>query len=111
MTEDGDRKPREALLADPLVDHGRCRRDLFQSSPALLEDYAIIEDRRAVVLFLERHAGLSPPPTATCWTISTPGVSRCPSGTSVESTPGSMGKVSGGQSTHPRSSWPMCSHR
>lgn len=54
MTEDGARRPREALLADPLVDHGRCRRDLFQSSPALVEDYAIIEDREAVILFLER---------------------------------------------------------
>ena len=54
MTEDGARRPREALLADPLVDHGRCRRNLFQSSQALVEDYAIIEDRQPVTLFLER---------------------------------------------------------
>ncbi len=54
MTEDGARRPREALLADPLVDHGRCRRDLFQNRPALVEDYAFIEGRRAVILFLER---------------------------------------------------------
>ncbi len=54
MTEHGARRPVEAVLADPLVDHGICRRMLFHHMPPLVEDYAIIEDRHAVVLFLER---------------------------------------------------------
>ena len=53
LTEQGAREPREALLADPLVKGGRSRRELFHK-PALIEDYAVIGDPRAVVLFLER---------------------------------------------------------
>ncbi len=54
MTEDGARRPKEAVLADPIVDHGNCRRRLFHRKGPLVEDYAIIEDRHAAVLFLER---------------------------------------------------------
>lgn len=54
MTEDGPRKPADALIADPVVDHGACRRQIFGTKSPLVEDYAIIEDRGAVVLFLER---------------------------------------------------------
>ena len=54
MTEDGPRKPADALLADPLVDHGACRRPLFGTKSPLVEDYAIIENSSAVVRFLER---------------------------------------------------------
>ena len=54
-TEQGAREPKNALLADPLVDGGRSRRQLFSDKPALIEDYAIIDEPpRAVVLFLER---------------------------------------------------------
>ena len=54
MTEKGARKPEEALLADPIVIGGKSRRVLFSDKPALVEDYLIIDDQKAVVLFLER---------------------------------------------------------
>ena len=54
MTEDGPRRPADALLADPVADHGACRRQIFGAKSPLVEDYAIIENRRAVALFLER---------------------------------------------------------
>ena len=54
MTENGPRRPADSLLADPVVDHGACRRQIFGAKSPLAEDYAIIEDRRAVTLFLER---------------------------------------------------------
>ena len=53
-TENGALKPPDALLADPLVEGGKSRRELFFGKPALVEDYAIINDQHAVVLFLER---------------------------------------------------------
>ena len=52
LTEKGARKPRKALLADPLVEGGRSRRALFPTLPALVEGYAQLEDREAVVRFL-----------------------------------------------------------
>ena len=54
LTEQGARKPEDALLADPLVEGGRSRRRLFPDKHALVEDYASLDDRHAVVLFLER---------------------------------------------------------
>ena len=54
LTEDGARGPRESLLAEPMVEGGWSRRLLFPDKSALVEDYAIIEDLQAVVLFLER---------------------------------------------------------
>ena len=54
MTENGPRRPADSLLADPVVDHGACRRQIFGAKSPLAEDDAIIEDRRAVTLFLER---------------------------------------------------------
>lgn len=54
LTEQGAKRPADALLADPLVDGGEFRRDIFPDKPALTKDYAFIDDRRAVVLFLER---------------------------------------------------------
>lgn len=54
MTEDGSRKPTDALLADPIVDHGACRRPLFSTKSPLVEDYAIIENSSAVGQFLEQ---------------------------------------------------------
>lgn len=54
LTEKGARKPENALLADPLVEGGQSRRELFLDKPALSEDYAIIDEQHAVILFLER---------------------------------------------------------
>ena len=54
LTEQGAKRPTDALLADPLVDGGISRRKMFPDKPALIEDYAAIDDRHAVVLFLER---------------------------------------------------------
>ncbi len=54
LTEDGQREPSESLAADPLVPGGTARRLLFPDVPALVDDYAIIDDQHAVVLFLER---------------------------------------------------------
>ncbi len=54
LTEAGARSPAEALLADPFVAGGRSRRQLFPNLPAIAPQYAAIEDRRAVVRFLER---------------------------------------------------------
>ena len=54
LTEKGVRKPADALLADPLVEGGESRRQLFPDKPALVENYASIEERHAVVLFLMR---------------------------------------------------------
>ena len=53
LTEDGARKPSLALLADPLVLGGEDRRRLFPSVPALVEEYAIIDDQQAAVRFIE----------------------------------------------------------
>ena len=53
LTEDGAHKPSEALLADPLVPGGEDRRRLFPSVPALVEDYALINDQQAAVRFIE----------------------------------------------------------
>ena len=60
LTEKGARRPNDALLADPLVGGGQSRRLLFPKLPALVADYAQIEDHDAVPLFLERlgvHGG------------------------------------------------------
>ena len=54
LTEKGVREPEDALLADPLVEAGESRRNLFPDKPALIERYAGITDPHAVVLFLER---------------------------------------------------------
>ena len=54
MTEGGAHKPSAALLADPLVPGGEDRRRLFPSVPALVEDYALIDDQQAAVRFIER---------------------------------------------------------
>ena len=53
LTEDGAHKPSVALLADPLVPGGEDRRRLFPSVPALVEDYALIDDQQAAVRFIE----------------------------------------------------------
>ena len=53
LTEDGPRDPRDALVADPLVQGGRSRRLLF-SQPALVADYAALDDRQSVVALLQR---------------------------------------------------------
>ena len=54
LTENGARRPAEALLADPLVVGGRSRRLLFPKVPALVADYGQLDDHEALVLFLER---------------------------------------------------------
>lgn len=54
LTENGPHHPSSALLADPLVPGGDARRLLFPDMPALVEDYAIIDDQHAVVDFLRR---------------------------------------------------------
>ena len=54
LTEQGAREPADALLADPLVEGGKSRRQLFSDKSALIEDYANIDAPHAVVLFLER---------------------------------------------------------
>ena len=54
LTEQGAKRPTDALLADPLVEGGIYRRKMFPDKPALISDYAAIDDRNAVVLFLER---------------------------------------------------------
>ena len=54
LTEQGAKRPYDALLADPLVESGIYRRKMFPDKPALIKDYADIDDRNAVVLFLER---------------------------------------------------------
>ena len=53
LTEKGARKPGKALLADPLVGGGQSRRAIFPKPPALVADYAQLEDLEAVVLFLK----------------------------------------------------------
>lgn len=53
LTEDGAHKPSVALLADPLVPGGEDRRRLFPNVPALVEDYALIDDQQAAVRFIE----------------------------------------------------------
>ena len=53
LTEEGPREPEDALVADPLVQGGRSRRRLFKQ-PALVADYAAIDDRPSVVAFLQR---------------------------------------------------------
>lgn len=52
LTESGPRNPKDALMADPLVPGGGSRRLLF-GQPALVEDYAAIDDRQSVVAFLQ----------------------------------------------------------
>ncbi|MXZ59957.1 MAG: DUF3883 domain-containing protein [Acidobacteria bacterium] len=62
LTEEGARKPSEALLADPLVAGGRNRRLLFPKLPALVPEYAALENVEAVVRFLEQlgvHGGVA----------------------------------------------------
>ena len=54
LTEDGAHKPSSALLADPLVPGGEDRRQLFPNVPALVKDYASIENQQEVVRFIER---------------------------------------------------------
>ena len=54
LTEHGPHEPAAALLADPFVPGGRDRRSLFPDVPALVEDYAFIDDQNAVVQFIER---------------------------------------------------------
>ena len=54
LTEDGAHKPSVALLADPLVPGGEDRRRLFRSVPALVQDYALIDDQQTAVRFIER---------------------------------------------------------
>ena len=54
LTEKGACRPAEALLADPLVGGGQSRRALFPKLPALVADYAQLEDLEAVVRFLQR---------------------------------------------------------
>jgi len=53
LTEDGAHQPSVALLADPLARGGEDRRRLFPSVPALVEDYAIIDDQQSAVRFIE----------------------------------------------------------
>ena len=53
LTEEGACEPEDALAADPLVQGGRNRRLLFHQ-PALVADYAAIDDRPSVVAFLQR---------------------------------------------------------
>ena len=53
LTEEGPREPEDALVADPLVQGGGDRRSLFHQ-PALVADYAAIDDRPSVVAFLQR---------------------------------------------------------
>ena len=53
QTEDGAYEPAAALLADPLVPGGDDRRRLFPRIPALVEDYALIDDQQAAVRFIE----------------------------------------------------------
>ena len=53
LTEEGPCEPEDALAADPLVQGGRNRRLLFHQ-PALVADYAAIDDRPSVVAFLQR---------------------------------------------------------
>ena len=53
LTEDGAHEPSAALLVDPLVPGGKDRRRLFPNMPALVEDYAIIDNQQAVVRFIE----------------------------------------------------------
>ena len=53
LSEEGPCEPEDALVADPLVQGGRNRRLLFRQ-PALVADYAAIDDRRSVVAFLQR---------------------------------------------------------
>ena len=54
LTEDGARKPSSALLANPLVPGGEDRRRLFPNVPALVKNYANIDNQQAVVRFIER---------------------------------------------------------
>ena len=53
LTEQGARRPADALLADPFVEGGVSRRRLFPDVPAIASDYARIDDSRAV-RFLEQ---------------------------------------------------------
>lgn len=53
LTEQGAKRPADALLADPLVDGGTDRRKIFPDKPALIAYYAFIDDRHTVT-FLER---------------------------------------------------------
>ena len=53
LSEEGPCEPEDALVADPLVQDGRNRRLLFRQ-PALVADYAAIDNRPSVVAFLQR---------------------------------------------------------
>lgn len=54
LTEQGARKPSDALLADPLVEGALYRRKICPDKPALVADYASVDDRAKVIHFLER---------------------------------------------------------
>ena len=54
LTEQGATRPADALLADPLVEDARSRRTVCPDKSALVKDYESIDDRRAVVRFLEQ---------------------------------------------------------
>ena len=54
LTNRGARRPDEALLADPFVDAGVSRRMIYRDMPVIVEDYALIDDGRSVVRFLEQ---------------------------------------------------------
>ena len=54
LTEQGARKPSDALLADPVVEGALYRRKICPDKPALVKDYASVDDYAAVVRFLER---------------------------------------------------------
>ena len=54
LTEEGIRKPSDALLADPFVGGGRYRRVLFPKLPALVADYEDSDSLEAVVPFLQQ---------------------------------------------------------
>ena len=53
LTETGAKRPGDALLADPLVEDARSRRATCPDKSALVKDYESIDDRHAVVRFLE----------------------------------------------------------
>lgn len=53
LSEEGPCEPEDALVADPLVQGGKNRRLLFRQ-PALVADYATIDDRPSVEAFLQR---------------------------------------------------------
>lgn len=57
LTEAGRAKPSEAILADPLVEDGACRRDMFPNFLPISGDYRLIDDIDATKEFLT-HLGV-----------------------------------------------------